>query len=130
MVAVKPNSPKERAWNTPGKVDRFTNPRGLWQSGKLRSRKPMPRNRMNYILHPLTRDALMQVQTPPICLGYPPISLYPLVDPPSNWRSLPRTLEIPELPEVDPENVWAAHPPYKGIPPEHIRIIWPTLGIK
>ena len=60
---------------------------------------------------------------------FPLVAKTPLISP-SGWRFLPKTLEVPELPEIDPENVYAAHAEYEGLPPAHIREIWPSLGVR
>ena len=130
MVRVQRNSPKERAWATAGNYDRFHHPRQLWQTSKLRARRPLPINPLNYLEHPYTKEAKMHVATAPEPLEYPLVGDVPLVAP-NAWRTLPKTLEKPtNIPEIDVENIYAAAPAYRGIPAEHVRQLWPTLGLK
>ena len=71
----------------------------------------------------------MQTQIDRDECGFESISPTPLVSP-AKWRSsLPKTFAIPEFPEINPENVYAAQESYRGLPPEHIRVIWPSLEI-
>ena len=79
--------------------------------------------------HPKTTEDAQSIHAPPKGKESPLMGATPLV-PRDAWQTLPQQLVRPVLPEIDPENVYALHPAYRGIPLAHIRQIWPMLGIK
>ncbi|KAI0327512.1 hypothetical protein GY45DRAFT_1108850 [Cubamyces sp. BRFM 1775] len=131
MGVFRNKSPKRLAWRKPTKHDCIAFPRRLMQAAKRGSRRPISIPQISRIWTPrgAPKDGAAQAVAPTRPTQYPPYPSEPLVDP-AQWRTLPRKLVRPDMPEIDPERIVAVQPGYESLLPHYIRNSWPHMNYK
>ncbi|KAH9928012.1 uncharacterized protein BXZ73DRAFT_102519 [Epithele typhae] len=129
MVIVQDHfTPQPRANRAKDKINRKVLPRALLQATRRQARRPVPcKTDMDHPNDLDTDDADGPIQK--LSLPGMPGRICSREDYPKLPKQLP--CPIPDvLPTVDQKKIAAACPTFAEIPPEHVRRIWPAMGIK